>query len=40
MPRFLETMSRQPPTNLRRMGLAAIIIGVMAIYLGRSLFQQ
>jgi uncharacterized protein len=39
MPKFLETMSRQPPSSLRRVGLAAIILGVMAIYLGRSLFQ-
>jgi len=38
MPKFLEIMSRQPPSSLRRVGLIGIIIGIMVIYLGRSLF--
>ncbi len=38
MPRFLEVMSKQPPSNLRRLGFAAITLGVLAIYLGQSLF--
>ena len=38
MPRFLETMSRQPPSSLRRLGLTAIVLGLLAIYLGQGLF--
>ncbi|WP_028573776.1 DUF2065 domain-containing protein [Desulfonatronovibrio hydrogenovorans] len=37
MPRFLELLSKQPPSNLRRMGFTAIILGVLVIFLGRSL---
>jgi uncharacterized protein len=38
MPKFLETMSRQPTSTLRRLGLTAIIIGVLIIYLGQGFF--
>ncbi len=38
MPRFLETMSRQPTSTLRRLGLMAIIIGMLIIYLGQGFF--
>lgn len=38
MPRFLETMSKQHPSSLRRVGITAIILGMLVIYLGRSLF--
>jgi uncharacterized protein len=38
MPGFLETMSRQPPSSLRRLGLIAIIAGVLVIYLGKGFF--
>ncbi len=38
MPGFLEKMSKQPPSNLRRLGFTALILGVLVIYLGRSLF--
>ncbi|MFP4084161.1 MAG: DUF2065 domain-containing protein [Desulfonatronovibrio sp.] len=38
MPKFLETMSRMPPSSLRRLGITAIILGLLVIYLGQSLF--
>ncbi len=38
MPKFLKFMSTQPPPALRRMGLTAIILGVLVIYLARRLF--
>ncbi|MCA1742447.1 MAG: DUF2065 domain-containing protein [Desulfonatronovibrio sp.] len=37
MPKFLETMSKQPPGNLRRLGFTAIILGMLVIFLGRSM---
>ncbi len=36
MPKFLELMSRQPASSLRRLGFTAIILGLLVIYLGRS----
>ncbi|MFO7726970.1 MAG: DUF2065 domain-containing protein [Desulfonatronovibrio sp.] len=38
MPKFLETMSRLPASSLRRLGITAIILGILVIYLGQSLF--
>lgn len=38
MPKFLETMSRLPVSSLRRLGITAIILGILVIYLGQSLF--
>lgn len=38
MPKFLETMSKLPASSLRRLGITAIILGLLVIYLGQSLF--
>lgn len=38
MPGFLEMMSRQPPHALRKLGFSVIILGVLVVFLGKSLF--
>ncbi|KAB1442719.1 DUF2065 domain-containing protein [Pseudodesulfovibrio senegalensis] len=37
MPRVLRTLAEQPPRNLRILGLTAAILGLLVIWLARSL---
>ncbi|MCF8104060.1 MAG: DUF2065 domain-containing protein [Desulfohalobiaceae bacterium] len=37
MPRVLKILIEQPPAALRRIGVAALLIGLGLVYLGRQL---
>ena len=38
MPEYLKFMSERPPSTLRRMGLAAILAGLLFLALARKFF--
>lgn len=37
MPGILNTLAGQPPSSLRRLGLAGLLLGILVIYLGQRL---
>jgi len=37
MPRMLQMLLEKSPASLRKMGIGALILGLVLVYLGRSL---